>query len=165
MIRLARASAPSATFRVASLARVRLPRCRAVVASGEVITYAARREAAAFIRRVHGALQPRGMFLFDFIESGARRTYSRRTTAGPGWSLVARAGLNASGRILTRRLEMTRVVDGRERHTRETHAIRIYTRAEIAAVLAAEGFAFTMRRGYGKYRLLPGDVAVIARKA
>src|SRR5262245_26329056 len=39
MIRLARARAPRARFRVASLAAVRLPPCDAVVALGEVVTY------------------------------------------------------------------------------------------------------------------------------
>jgi len=164
MIRLACGSAPSATFRVASLASARIPRCRAVIAAGEVMTYAARREAARFIRRVHDALEPRGLFLFDFIESGMRRTYPPRTIAGDGWSLVARAGLNASRRILTRHIETRREVGRAHRRTRETHRVRIYTRGEIANALAAAGFEFTMRRAYGRYRLLPGDVAVIARK-
>src|SRR5437762_3435627 len=75
MIRLARASAPSATFRVNSLEKANVPACRAVVAVGEVITYVRRRGAAAFFRHVHAALPRRGLFLFDFIESAERRTY------------------------------------------------------------------------------------------
>jgi len=165
MIRMARASAPRATLRVASLAHAAIPRCRAVVAAGEVISYVRRREAAAFIRRVHAALEPRGLFLFDFIESGVQRTYPPRVMTGDGWSLVAGATLDASGRVLTRRLETTRdAAGGRRRKTNETHRVRIYRRTEIAQALTAAGFAFTMRRRYGRYRLLPGDVVVIARK-
>jgi 2-polyprenyl-3-methyl-5-hydroxy-6-metoxy-1,4-benzoquinol methylase len=165
MIRMARASAPRAILRVASLARAAIPPCRAVVAAGEVISYVRRREAAAFIRRVHAALEARGLFLFDFIESGVHRTYPPRMIAGDGWSLVAGADLDASGRVLTRRLAAARDAGGgRCRRTKETHRVRIYSRKEIARTLSAAGFAFTMRRRYGRYRLLPGDVVVIARK-
>src|SRR5205085_4787524 len=109
-----------------------VPACRAVVAAGEVITYVRHRVAAAFFRRVHDALAPRGLFLFDFIESAERRTYPPRRMEGDGWSLVASAGVNASGRILTRRLEMTRQTGERLRRSRETHRVRIYRRGEIS---------------------------------
>src|SRR5207247_11320351 len=39
MIRIARATAPGAQFRVASLEHVRLPRAKAVIAIGEIVTY------------------------------------------------------------------------------------------------------------------------------
>jgi len=165
MIRLARANAPAARFRVASLAHAAIPPCRAIIAAGEVITYVGRREAGAFFKRVQAALEPHGVLIFDFIESAERRTYSPRPRHGDGWSLVASADLNASGRILTRRLQSTRQMDGRRRRSSETHRVRIYPRDEMARMLRAAGFAFTMRRSYGRYKLLPGDVVVIARKA
>jgi SAM-dependent methyltransferase len=164
MIRLARMRAPAARLRVASLTRAILPACRATLAIGEVITYAPS-GVGAFFRRVHAALEPGGLFIFDFIESAERRTYPTRTIEGDGWSLVARADLSASGRILTRRLTAKRRIRNIWRHTRETHRVRIHSRQEIARALAAAGFSVRMRRSYGRYRLLPGDVVVIARKS
>jgi len=164
MIRLARATAPAARFRVASLAHASIPPCRAIIAAGEVITYVGRREASAFIRRAGARLEPGDLFVFDFIESGAHRTYALRTRVGDGWSLTSRASLNASARLLTRHIATTRQIRGTLRRLRETHRVRIYRRSEIAAVLATAGFEFTMRRRFGRCPLLPGNVAVIARK-
>ena len=153
MIRLARATAPAARFRVASLAHASIPPCRAIIAAGEVITYVGRREASAFIRRAGARLEP-----------GAHRTYALRTRVGDGWSLTSRASLNASARLLTRHIATARQIRGTLRRLRETHRVRIYRRSEIAAVLATAGFEFTMRRRFGRCPLLPGNVAVIARK-
>jgi SAM-dependent methyltransferase len=164
MIRLARARAPAARFRVMSLTRAILPACRAVVAIGEVITYVPS-GVGTFFRRVHAALDPGGLFIFDFIESGKRRIYPARIIEGDGWSLVARADLSASGRILTRRLIAKRMIGKIRRRTREIHRVRIYSREEIWRALAAAGFSARMSRSYGRYRLMPGDVAVIARKS
>jgi SAM-dependent methyltransferase len=163
MIRLARRRAPRARFRVASLTRVPLPPCRAVLATGEIISYVSS-GVGAFFRRVHAALEPRGLFIFDFIESARRRTYHEKTLHGDGWSLVARADLSASGRILTRRLTMSRRTGKRYRRSREIHRVRIYSRQEIAKVLKEAGFSVRMRSSYGRYRLLPGSVAVMAGK-
>jgi SAM-dependent methyltransferase len=163
MIRLARARAPEADLRVASLVRVPLPSCRAALAVGEVITYVPR-GVGAFFRRVHAALEEGGLFIFDFIESAARRTYSARTIEGDGWSMVARADVSASGRVLTRRLDVKRLAGRIWRRTRETHRVRIYSRREVQRALESAGFSFRTRRSYGRGPLLPGDVVVIAMK-
>jgi SAM-dependent methyltransferase len=163
MVRLARARAPAARFRVASLTRLPIPSCRAVLAVGEIITYVPK-GLGAFFRRVRDALEPGGLFIFDFIESAERRTYPEKTIAGAGWSLVARADLDRSGRVLTRRLKISRYVGRRLRRSREIHRVRIHSRAEIASMLSAAGFSVRMRRSYGRHRLMAGDVAVIAER-
>ena len=189
MIRLARANvrgarrgaearSGKATFRVASLERVRMPRCAAVIAIGEVITYA--RSLRPFFRRVSTAVRTGGLFIFDFIESADRRTYPRRSRAGADWAIVSQANVNRAGTILTRRITTFRKIGGTpnpERRTRnqeprttgyrrshEVHRVRIYRRDELARMLTDAGFRFTMRRSYGSYRLLPGDVAVVAER-
>jgi SAM-dependent methyltransferase len=189
MIRLARANvrgasravearSAKAAFRVASLERVRMPRCAAVIAIGEVITYA--RSLRPFFRRVSTAVRAGGLFIFDFIESADRRTYPRRSRAGADWAIVSQANVNRAGTILTRRITTFRKIGGTpnpERRTRnqerrtpgyrrshEVHRVRIYRRDELARMLTDAGFRFTMRRSYGSYRLLPGDVAVVAER-
>ena len=172
MLQLARAKVPAAIFRARSLTDARLPSCAAVVAIGEVIDYvpadgrgielppALRR----FFVRVHDALKPGGLFIFDFIESAARRTYQARSKGGRGWVIAAHAEVDARGRVLTRRLVTIRRIGRQYRRAQETHRVRIYTRGAVARALAAAGFTASMSRSYGRYRLMAGDVAVIARK-
>jgi SAM-dependent methyltransferase len=164
MIRIARATAPGARFRVARLEQARLPPASAVIAVGEIVTYVPGGLAVLqrFFQRVRRALRPGGLFIFDFIESAERRTYRRKVFEGGDWKMVLSASTNRSGRVLTRRMTLWRLIDGRYRQSTESHRIRIHPRGEMAAALAAAGFRFEMRRSFGRYRLIAGDRIVVA---
>lgn len=172
MVQLARRKAPEVKFSVRSLVDARLPRCAAVIAIGEVITYVPARPTGGtlppalrrFFERVHAALQPGGLFIFDFIESARRRTYQAKGRSGPGWVIAAHAELDDAGRVLTRRLITIRRMNRQYRRSQETHRVCIYSRPAVAGALASAGFTASMSRSYGRYRLMAGDVAVIARK-
>ncbi len=166
MIRLARANAPGAAFRVGSLMSTTIPPCRAVIAVGEVVTYVAGGLAslARFFDRAFAALPSGGCLLFDFLESAAERTYVMKTAGGRGWSMVSSATLDRSGRLLTRRMAIVRRIGTKQRGSTETHRVRIYPRAEMRAALEEAGFAVRMGRSYGRYRLPPGDVVAMAVK-
>jgi len=164
MIRIARSIAPGARFRVARLERARLPPASAVIAVGEIVTYVpgGLQVLRRFFQRVRRALRPGGLLVFDFIDSAERRIYSRRVFEGDDWKIVLSASTNRSGRVLTRRMTLRRLVDGRCRQSTESHRIRIYPRDEMAAALTAAGFRFEMRRTFGRYRLIGGDLVVFA---
>ncbi len=162
MIRLARAKVPEAHFRAAPLGSMRVPPCRAVIAIGEVISYA--RSVRAFFKRAARALDPGGLFIFDFVESTDRRTYPPKSIGGADWALVVRADADRAGRVLTREITTFRKIGRVYRRAREVHRVHIYTRSEIARMLSTAGFRSTMRRSYGEYRLMRGDVAVVAKK-
>jgi len=66
--------------------------------------------------------------------------------------------------VLTRDIRILRRVGRTVRASRETHRIHIYDRTSLTAALRRSGFAVALRRSLGPNRLLPGDVAVIARK-
>jgi trans-aconitate methyltransferase len=167
MVRLARQQAPEATFGVASLVDVAFPACAAVVAVGEVVTYlpGGIRALGRVFARVHAALEPGGLLLFDFIETARRRTYAMRTFSGPGWTMAVSARVAARGRTLTRRIVIERRAPGRTRVSRAIHRVRVYPRRTIVAALEAAGFAVATARTFGRQRLLPGTVAVVARKS
>jgi SAM-dependent methyltransferase len=173
MIRLAREKVPEAIFRVASLTDARLPRCKAVVAIGEVVTYVPARSSEtglppalrAFFSRAHEALEPGGLFIFDFIESGERRTFQAKSHSGGDWVLAVHAELDGRGQVLTRRMITIRKVGRQYRRAQESHRVRIYSRRAVALALADAGLSARMSRSYGRYRLMAGDVAVIAKKA
>jgi SAM-dependent methyltransferase len=172
MIRLARAKVPEATFRVASLTEARIPQCDAVVAIGEVVTYVPARGGVTglpaalrtFFSRVHDALEPGGLFIFDFIESGVRRTYPPKCHSGRDWVIAVHAELDRPGQVLTRRMIAIRKVGRQYRRSQEFHLVRIYSRRAVATALADAGFTASMSRSYGRYRLMPGIVAVIAKR-
>jgi SAM-dependent methyltransferase len=172
MVRLARRKVPGAQFRVRSLTDARLPKCAAVVAIGEVISYVPAPSTAAapppalrrFFERAHAALAPDGLLIFDFIESAKRRTYRAKAKSGAGWVIAAQAELAESERVLTRRLITIRQIGRHYRRSQETHRVHLYSRQAVSGALASAGFAASMSGCYGRYRLMAGDVAVIARK-
>jgi SAM-dependent methyltransferase len=172
MIRLAREKVPEATFRIASLTEARLPRCDAVVAIGEVVTYVPSRGRGTglpaalrtFFSRVHEALEPGGLFIFDFIDSGVRRTYPAKSHGGGDWVIAVHAELDGTAQVLTRRMITIRKIGRQYRRTQESHRVRIYSRRAVATALADAGFTASMSRSYGGYRLVAGGVAVIAKR-
>ena len=166
MIRLARTNAPRVDFSVSSLSSARLPSCDALVGVGEVVTYVPGGLAVLrrFFAKAHAALRPGGILLFDFMESARRRTYDTKTLRGSGWSISVRATFDGRRRVLTRSMTMTRRTSRGQRRSRESHRIHIYDRRAIRRLLEQSGFVVSMSRSYERHRLLPGDVAVIARK-
>jgi SAM-dependent methyltransferase len=172
MIRLARKKARGARFRVGSLSEARVPPCRAVVAIGEVITYVPAAGPGTgvapgvcdFFTRVHDALPSGGLLIFDFIESGKRRTYPAKSRGGRDWVIAAHATLTRSGRVLTRRIVTMRKIGRRLRHSQEFHHISIYSRRAVARALADARFSARMSRAFGSCRLMAGSVAVIAER-
>jgi SAM-dependent methyltransferase len=166
MIRRARKNVPRGTFSVASLSSARLPPCDALVGVGEVVTYVPRGLPALrrFFARAHAALRPGGVLIFDFMESARRRTYDTKTLKGSDWMIAVRATFDARRHVLTRSMTMTRRTSRGRRRAREIHRIRVYDRRAIRRLLEQRGFVVSTSRSYGRYRLLPGDVAVIARK-
>ena len=166
MIRLARKNAPGVRFRVASLRSADIPSCDAIVGIGEVVTYVSGGGNALrrFFSRAHAALRPGGLLIFDFLESASRRTYATKILKGSDWMLAVSATFSRSRRILTRRMSITRPARRGARRTRETHHVHVFDRRTISRILKRCGFAVTMRRSYGRHQLLPGDVAVIARR-
>jgi len=166
MIRLARANAPAARFRVGSLERLHPPPCNAVVAIGEIVGYVpgGLPTLQRFFARVHAALRPGGVLAFDFIESAARRTFAAKSFGGADWALAAHATFDDARQLLTRRIVVVRTTGRRVRHATEIHQVRVYGRAEMRLALEKAGFSVTISRSYGRYRLMTGDAAVIATR-
>jgi SAM-dependent methyltransferase len=160
MIDLARRNVPEARFTIGTLSSARIPRCRAIVAIGEVVSYVleGHNGLSTFFARAARALEPGGLLLFDFIESAEGRTYPSKSRSGADWALVFRATADRRGRFLTRRIITFRKIGSAYRRGEETHKVRIFTRAEMAAALERAGFEVRMRRSLGGVKLIRGDV-------
>jgi SAM-dependent methyltransferase len=158
MLAIARRRVPSAELREGSLWDAELPRCIAVTAFGEVLNYAADKRAGegqlpALFARVHGALEPGGVFLFDFATPG--RAGPPRTQEGDGWRIRSET-VEAAG-VLERRMAFD---DGHE----EVHTLRLYEPAFVQKCLEGPGFSSEALVAYCDFGFWPGYAAFAAVK-
>jgi SAM-dependent methyltransferase len=94
MVRLARRCVPAGSFARASLWSVQLPACAAVAAIGECLNYAfdhsgGRRRLPALLGRIHAALAPGGVLVFDAATPGRapKPGAERKFMEGPDWAV------------------------------------------------------------------------------
>jgi SAM-dependent methyltransferase len=171
MIRLARKQAPAAKFRIGSFLSAELPPCDAVTAIGECVNYAFDRRSgkkalAEFFRRVHGALRPGGVFIFDVVEPGviADSTPQRRFLEGPDWAILLEVREDRRRKTLTRHIVSFRRMGKLYRRSEETHRLHLYPGSELLAELSRSGFEARLLGGYGRFRLPRAHVGFLARK-
>jgi SAM-dependent methyltransferase len=137
-----------------------IPPCAAVTALGEVLAYGAPK-LAPVLERIHAALRPGGILIFDVIMSGKAMNY-RNWVEGKGWAMGL-AVSEADGN-LTRRIAIFRRHGKYWRRTDEHHVQRIFTRAEVMGALRRAGFAVRTLDAYGDQKMLPRRLAFFARK-
>jgi SAM-dependent methyltransferase len=171
MIVMARQRVPQGEFRVESLLKAKLPPSVAIAAVGEAINYLfdpenTKSSLAKLLQRIHDALQPGGVFLFDVAEpgrvpgTGPVRTYFE----GNDWAVLVRSEEDRRRKFLTRTITSFRQVGELYRRDQEIHRQRLLTRSELAGQLRRIGFRIRVLRGYGKLRFGTGHVGLLARK-
>jgi SAM-dependent methyltransferase len=173
LLAIARRRAPEARFVAGSLLDVALPPCVAVTALSEVVNYAADARAgrdalAALARRVHAALVPGGLLLFDALGPAHEPPARRRWREGPDWVVLSELTDGPGPRRRTRRVVVFRrdADAGAWRRTDEVHPLWLADPDEVCTDLAAAGFAdVAALGGWGRLRLPDGHVAYAARRA
>jgi SAM-dependent methyltransferase len=147
MIELARAAAPRAIFITASIFDAPIPTAVAVTAVGEPLNYAmagpaALDDFARFTQRVHDALVPSGVFLFDVSITGRYGPTGRTAQFhdAPTWSLGMH-GTEADGMLVREIAVFHREADDRYRRVNERHVLRLADPDEVHDTLEATGFA------------------------
>ncbi|MBE9068147.1 methyltransferase domain-containing protein [Leptolyngbya cf. ectocarpi LEGE 11479] len=171
MIGLARARVPSANFRVASLFKTDIPLCQVVTAIGECLNYlfdSDNNQKLLFqlFKRIHQALSPGGVFIFDMAEPGqVNPNQQQHFNEGHDWLVLVEKEENLKQATLTRRIITLRKVGAYYRRDEEVHHVRLYHSTDIAHKLRQVGFTVQTMRSYGKYQLPKAHVAFIARKA
>lgn len=171
MITLARKHAPRAKFLRASFLQADLPSCAAVTSLGECLNYLFdrknnRQALAQLFKRVYQSLLPGGVFVFDLLEPEQWRNGRppRRFVLARDWAVLVQVEENSNNHLLTRHISSFRRLGKLYRRSEETHQIRLYRSAEIAASLRRAGFAVKRLRGYGEMRFARGHVGFLARK-
>jgi SAM-dependent methyltransferase len=172
MIAMARRRAPAADLHVGSLVDASIPPCIAVAAIGEVLSYLFDPAAAGagldrLFERVHGALEPRGVFVFDVAAPGLVRGKSpqRNWREGDDWAVLVEVDEDVTTRRLTRTITSFRRTTGELwRRDHEVHELRLYDRRELDSRLRAAGFRVRPLAGYGATRFVPGHLGFCARR-
>jgi SAM-dependent methyltransferase len=171
MIRLARKAAPGARFIKGSLWRARLPACDAVVSTGECINYCFDKSAWAtdalegLFTRVHRALRPGGVYVFDFAHPGRLpKTGTTRLHLASGKDWAAMSATTGSRETLVRTILGFRKHGGGYRRSVEVHSLRLYRPGDVMQALRRCGFRARRLRAYGEVALPEGMAAVAAVK-
>ena len=171
LIAIARRNAPSARFKVGSFASEPLPDCDAVVAVGEVFNYLfdsayTGDSLAGVFRRVHRALRPGGVFVFDLAGPGRIRGGGpiRDWTAASDWAVLVEAREDRESLVLTRHITTFRRSGALYRRGEELHRQRLYRPLEVLGLLRAGGFRARSLRGYGPARFAAGHRVFVARR-
>jgi SAM-dependent methyltransferase len=175
LLAIARERAPRARLVHGSLFEVELPPgCAAVTAIGECMGYTfdergGRADVAALLRRIHAALRPGGLLLFDVAGPGREPRPRRTWTAGEDWLVCVDAVEDAAARELTRAIVVFRHAGGGVgdgwRRSDERHVLRLYDPDELCADLRAAGFAdVEALDAWGELELGSGHTAFAARR-
>jgi SAM-dependent methyltransferase len=171
MIEMCRQRVPTGDFHVGSFVDADLPACVAVTALGEVFNYlfdAANqpRRRARLFRRIHDALLPGGLLVFDGAEPGrVRHGHARNYAEGPDWACLYTAEEDEARGTVTRHITSFRQQDDHYRREQETHRLRLFDRQEVLSQLRAAGFRVRVIKGYGDLRFPRGYVGFVASKS
>jgi SAM-dependent methyltransferase len=156
LLSIARAC-PSAGFIQASIYDLEIPKCEAILAAGELLTYheadGAEGRVRSFFRRASETLPSGGMLIFDVIEMGEPSLAGRFWKTGEDWAVLSETEEDQSVRSLIRRIETFRRVGDLYRRGREVHRVRLFDTGEVCGWLETAGFNFTTAQSYGDFRL------------
>lgn len=171
MIKLARKRAPQARFVHSSFLQMNLPPCVAVTAIGECFNYlfdAQNTQPALinFFSRVHKALRPNGVFVFDIAEPGqvSASRPGRRHAEGKDWAIQLEVAEDKKANRLTRHMTIFRRAGKLYRRAEEIHHSRLYKGSELAKELRRIGFKVRLQHGYGDFRFTRPATALVAWK-
>ena len=172
MVELAREKAPGAEFRVGSLFGAEIPPCDAVTAVSEVLNYlfdpaCEDRRLDDIFGRVHRALRPGGVFVFDVLGPGQvpAGVKEQGFSEGPDWAVLNEKEEDEASGTMERRIVSFRKVGNLYRRTDEVHRVRLYDPEEISAGLSRAGFEVSAMDSYGGYPLGKNHAAFVARRA
>ena len=122
---------------------------------------ASRASLRRLFRRVHAALRPGGLFIFDVREHDHARVVFRQAR---DWTIVLQVEVSSDGRLLTRDITTFRKVGRLYRRSDEQHRLRLYSRANLTTDLRRAGFTVRTLAAYGREPFPKGYIAVVARK-
>ncbi len=169
MITIAKQRVPKPEFRVESFLNSDLPPCCVVTALGEVLNYQFDERSSLstitrFFQKVHTALKPGGMFIFDLAAPGRNENPLQAFREGSDWTCLVEFKPDRENQRLTRSIITFRKTGDLYRRDEETHRLQLYPPAEICAVLEETGFEVTTVDHYGTFQFPEAWIGYVSRK-
>jgi SAM-dependent methyltransferase len=169
LIDLARQRVPEGEFITQSFLEADLPPCEAVTSLGECFNYLFDErnnlsQLRQLFRRIHAALRPGGLFIFDIAEPGRGQDRQQSHRQGVDWAALVDYESDPIRQQITRRITTFRQVGAAYRRSHEVHRLQLYRGTDIANELRQMGFRVRLVRGYGQFRFPKSYVGCIARK-
>lgn len=171
MIELARQNAPGATFHTGSYLDFPLPDCVAVTSVGECLNYLfdpahSYRQLEQLFARVHRALLPGGLFVFDVVEPGllGPEPVQKRVVEHDEWTMFLDYSENRTTGVLERNIILFRKTGDCYRKSTEVHTLQLYNREKVRRLLEETGFTVAIHEQYNDLVLRKHNIAFTAVK-
>jgi len=167
MIEIARKRVPNGEFRTESLLKAVLPRCVAVTSLGECFNYLfdetnSLNQLRQLFRRIHSALQPGGLLIFDIAVPGRGKGPSQKHIEGNDWAVLVDVYEDNRTNRLTRKITSYRKIGSLFRRDEEVHQLQLYKRTDVLKELRGAGFRARTTDHYGSQKMIDGCIAFVA---
>jgi SAM-dependent methyltransferase len=106
--------------------------------------------------RIHRALRPGGVFLFDLAGPARMDGRNHAFRQGKDWAILLEREYDRERLELTRHMTVFRKRGNSYRRSQETHKQKLYAPALVAEELRAAGFRARHLQSYGKMKLPRG---------
>ena len=170
LLGLARQRVPDGRFVLGSIYDVALPPAVVVTMIGEVVNYMdegrpTQGDLETLFGRIHGALEPGGLLLFDAAAPGRPAAGPRQAFRhGPDWTVLIEAREDEAAGTLIREITTFRRAGDLYRREDEQHRLRLWRRDEVIGMLEKSGFEVSTFDRYDDVRLPEGLIGYRAVK-
>lgn len=169
MLEIARKRVPNAQFQQASLFKVEIPSCSAVISLGECLNYLfdpdnSQRTLINLFDRVYNALIPGGYFIFDVLQPTGKIGKTQSFWEGEDWLILVEKLEDNQKQNLTRKITTFRQQGIYYRRDDEIHQVQLYQSSELARWLTEANFQVEIINNCLEFPLPATNSLLIARK-
>ncbi len=168
MLEIAKTESPLSVLIHQGLSSAKIPRCKAITALGEVLSYLPGEQGLeGFFKNIACALDPGGLLIFDVLveEDNASGMNYQSWRTGPDWAVLVKASENLAEHTLKREITSFRQMGELYRRSEETHCLRVYAVEAIEKALLQTEFSAFPVSSSTLYPVAPRRKVFVARKA
>ena len=171
IIELAQQNAPNTAFHHGSIWDYEIPKCVAVTAIGEILTYAVDEKNSIdniqkLFQSIYDQLDDQGIFMFDVLmPKAAQQSYDYKIAKEEEWTLNMEYHYDSDEKTLLRDITLFRKLEnGLYRKSHEKHLVRLLEVAPLIEILEKIGFKCKKLDRYGDSVFRLGHIGVLATK-
>jgi SAM-dependent methyltransferase len=169
MLKIANKRVPNAQFQQASLFKVEIPPCSAVISLGECINYLFdsdnnKQTLINLFNRIYNKLIPGGYFIFDVLQPTGNISKTQSFWEGENWMILVEKQEDNQKKTLTRKITTFRQQGAYHRRDDEIHRVQLYESNELAQWLTEVNFYVKIINNCPEFSLPATNSLLIAQK-